>query len=352
MAGLLDKFVCVRIIQCWGMDLSLFQFDPDLTWAVFFLNADRTIYGRYGTRSSREAIKDISVDGFKKAMEGALEVHKGYPANKSSLVAKTGPAPRWKTPEKIPALPQKAVPADGTRANCIHCHAIGTGEILSLRKQKEAIADNLLWGYGKPDLLGLTLDVKERAKVQKVWPDSPAEKAGFRTGDEITHLDGQPVISIADVQWVLQNAKEPSQVRAKVNRDGKTVDLMLPLANGWRRGGDFTWRTTTWALRFRIAGMRLSNLPAAERKKQGLANDVVALRIDELAPGFVQDRNQAPAKIGLQKGDIIVAVDGKEDFVTESQFLAYLVQEKQPGDKVKLTTLRGGQKRELELPVQ
>ena len=43
---LLDEFVCVRIVQANTMDLHHFQFDFDLSFAVFFLDADLTIYGR------------------------------------------------------------------------------------------------------------------------------------------------------------------------------------------------------------------------------------------------------------------------------------------------------------------
>ena len=53
VADLMDRFVCVRLVQANAMDLTLFQFDYDLTFAAFFLNADRTIYGRYGSRSDR-----------------------------------------------------------------------------------------------------------------------------------------------------------------------------------------------------------------------------------------------------------------------------------------------------------
>ena len=74
---MLDKFVCVRIVQANGMDLTLFQFDYDLTWAAFFLNADRTIYGRYGTRSRSNRKDDVSLPGFTKAMTAALALHKG-----------------------------------------------------------------------------------------------------------------------------------------------------------------------------------------------------------------------------------------------------------------------------------
>jgi len=73
---LLAKFVCVRIVSTNGLDLSLFQFDTDQSFAVFMLNADRTIYGRFGTRSHRtEWIGDVSLKGLAKALEGALELH-------------------------------------------------------------------------------------------------------------------------------------------------------------------------------------------------------------------------------------------------------------------------------------
>src|SRR5438046_8742558 len=44
LAALLEKFVCVRLVQAYGMDLSLFQFDMDLNWAVVIMNGDRSIY--------------------------------------------------------------------------------------------------------------------------------------------------------------------------------------------------------------------------------------------------------------------------------------------------------------------
>ncbi|HEX2473349.1 MAG TPA: thioredoxin family protein, partial [Lacipirellulaceae bacterium] len=49
--ALLDKYVCVRVVQANGMDLQLFQFDYDQSFAAFIMNGDKSIYGRYGTRS-------------------------------------------------------------------------------------------------------------------------------------------------------------------------------------------------------------------------------------------------------------------------------------------------------------
>src|SRR5262249_30726926 len=85
---LLDEFVCVRIPQANAMDPSHFQFDFDLSFAVFFLNPDLTIYGRYGTRSDRPEEEDISLEGLRKAMAQALVMHRNFAAIKSSLAGK------------------------------------------------------------------------------------------------------------------------------------------------------------------------------------------------------------------------------------------------------------------------
>src|SRR4249920_2872557 len=45
------KFVCVRLIQANNLDLSVFQYDYDMSWSCMFLSADMTVLGRYGTRS-------------------------------------------------------------------------------------------------------------------------------------------------------------------------------------------------------------------------------------------------------------------------------------------------------------
>jgi len=96
---LLEKFVRVRIISTNGLDLSLFQFDTDQSFAVFLLNADGTIYGRYGTRSDqRHWTDDVSIEGLAKALDIAIELHKKYPANKTVLAAKRGPAPDFPVP--------------------------------------------------------------------------------------------------------------------------------------------------------------------------------------------------------------------------------------------------------------
>ncbi|MBI2949616.1 MAG: PDZ domain-containing protein [Verrucomicrobia bacterium] len=346
LADLLEKFVCVRVVQANGIDLSLCQFDYDLTWAVLFLNADRTIYGRYGTRASRELAKEISVEGFRKAMEGALDLHKNYPAIKETLAGKTGPAPQVKVPEAYPMLRKVGYtatvssrnPAGGNPGACIHCHQINNNVYRSYRGVSTPIPDHVLWAYPPPNVLGLELDVNERATVKAVAPGSPAAKDGFKAGDQILTLGGQAILSIADVQWVLhQSKKEPDQLNAGVKRSGVLESLTLHLAKGWRKQGDFSWRACNGIISLLPEGSH--DLTADEKKKLGLSPDAIAIQVLWNGRGF-------------QKNDVIVEVDGQRNGMTTSDFIAYTVQKKKPKEKIALAVLRAGQEHTMQVEVR
>jgi serine protease Do len=229
LAKLLDRYVCVRVVQGFGLDLSLFQFDWRQTWVVFLMNADRGIYGRYDAREANDAM------GLRKAMEGALELHEKWPANKEELAGKTGPAPRWKTPEEIPALQEKGKPRPVTSRNgCIHCHNILEGGTKSLEALKEPVPARDLAPYPVPQRVGIMLSTKDRATVSSVDRNSPAEKAGLREGDRIVRFGGQPILSWADVQWVLYLANDGDTIQMELDRGGMPVEATLTLPAGWR----------------------------------------------------------------------------------------------------------------------
>ena len=271
----MEQFVRVRIVQGNGMDLSLFQFDYDLTFAAFFMNSDKTIYGRFGTRAEyKNAAKDISIEGFKQALEAAVALHDGYPENKAVLAGKTGPEPIKKTPEAFPALLRYSATLDfDSRINqqCIHCHQIGEAQREIHWYDRKPIPDEVLYPFPMPNVLGLHFSPKHRAKISKIESGSAAEKDGFRRADEILTLDGQPIISVADVQWVLHRSQENTRVPATVDRHGEEVNLMLTLNSGWRKGTDISWRTTTGELRLVSLGrIVLKDLSDTERQRNGI----------------------------------------------------------------------------------
>jgi hypothetical protein len=335
----------VRVVQANSLDLATFQFDFGLTWAVMFMNADRTVYGRYGTRSALAKADDVTDAGFRKAALAALELHRGYPANKESLRGKTGPAPRFKLPRDYPTLarfPAKVDPAAGelNNATCVHCHDVHAAQAAVYRAAREAIPTELLWPYPMPDALGLALDPEERAGVRKVAPDSTAAKAGFKDGDEILRLGGQPIVSVADVQWVLHAASDGATLAAVVKRGGREEPLSLTLPAGWRRSGDTSWRQATWGY-FR-PDLQVTPLAEGERLKLGLAPGSIALRVGRVG---------APLEVaGFRTGDLIVGVgDRRAGIDSLSQILEHIGRSTRAGEKLPITVLRDGKESRLEV---
>ncbi|MCS6852795.1 MAG: PDZ domain-containing protein [Gemmataceae bacterium] len=352
---LMEKFVCVRLVSTNGLDLGLFQFDYDQSFAAFLLNADGTIYGRYGTRSHQTYWSDdVSVEGLVKALEKALALHAEYPKNKAALAGKRGPALEFPTPEKYPQLSGKYGPTldlDGKGIqSCIHCHQIGDAQKQLYRDRRQPMPEKVLFPYPHPKVLGLILDPRECATVLRVEKDSPAAKSGFQPGDVILTLQGQPILSIADVQWVLHQAGAASALKATVRRGPQTLDVSLRLPAGWRQREDLSWRVSTWALRrMALGGLVLETLPDAERPKLGLTGTGMALRVKQVGNW---GPHAAAQNAGFRQGDIVVAFDGRTDLPRETDVLAYALNNRKAGESVPVTVLRDGRKVELQLPMQ
>jgi len=354
---LLEQFVCVRIVSTNGLDLSLFQFDTDQSFAVFMLNADRTVYGRFGTRSHRtEWIGDVSLKGLAEALRGALELHGQWPASRAALVAKTGSAPQWASPEKMPGLRDKYTStlnySGEVAKSCIHCHQIGDAIRDDFRSRGEPIPQQVLNPYPHPRSLGLVLDPDTRATVRSVTPDSPAAEAGFRPGDKLLTLDSQPLLSIADVQWVLQQTPaDGGRLVATVQRGNAAVrNIEVNLPAGWRELDQIAWRASAWGLRrMATGGLLLEDVPADERGRNGIPETGMALRVRHVG----QYGPHAAAKnAGFREGDVLVSFDGRRDLLSDSAVLRYGTTQKQPGDKVLVEVIRGGQNQKLTLPMQ
>lgn len=342
---LLDQYVRVRVVSTNGLDLSTFQFDTDQSFAVFLLNPDGTVYGRFGTRSHRTNwVGDVSVEGLAKALEAGLELHRGYPANKASLAGKRGPAPAFPTPEAFPSLKGKYGPtlaaAGKVVPSCIHCHQIGDAARDLARAAGRPMPEELLTPYPHPKSLGLVLDPKEKATVKAVEPGSPAAAAGFRAGDILRTLDGQPLVSIADVQWVLHRAAPAGAVlRVNLTRAGKPAELTWRLAAGWRERDDPSWRVSAWGFR-RMATGGLLLEPTADGK---------ALRVGHVGE---YGEHAAAKRAGFRKDDVVVSFDGKTGLRREADMFRHALTARKPGEAVPVKVVRDGQTLDLSLPMQ
>ena len=354
MAKLLDQFVCVRLINANALDLSIFQFDYDLSFTTMFFNGDGTVYGRYGSWKHQKNSQESATAGYKKALEAALGIHRGYPANKAALATKQGLPTPFKTPTEIPSLAVRYKPEldwEGkVVGSCVHCHMIGSAYQTWYREKREPMPEQWLHPWPEPETVGLTLASEEIATVTAVAPGTPAASAGVLVGDEITSINGEPLVSIADLSWALHRSSSVSSLLLDVKRGGEAKSLKMDLPAGWRRKSDVTLRASIWPMRgMALGGLRIEPLPQTERQGLGLSGDDLALRVLNVGQ---YGMHAAARKTGFQKDDVVIEVDGLSNAMTECQIIDHLLETHFPGDKVKVVVLRGQARKEFQLPMQ
>lgn len=87
-------------------------------------------------------------------------------------------------------------------------------------------------GSGRP-LLGVSFDPANAngVAVQGVAPGGPAQKAGLRSGDTITHLAGESVADMQALVTVLNRFKPGQVLRVTVERSGETKEIRVKLGS-------------------------------------------------------------------------------------------------------------------------
>jgi serine protease Do len=345
-----DQFVSVRVVSNNGLDLNLFRIDPDQSFGAVIFSPEGKVLARYGTRSHRtEWEDDVSVEGFAATMEGALELFQKQDSIEVKLLGKQ-PAPmELNQPEKLPGLREKykSKLEEGPNLvkSCIHCHQVGEAiRNLAWDKSGELKEENLFI-YPNPKILGMILDPRTRTMVRRIVAGTPAAKAGVLPGDEIIELGGQAVVSTADIQWALNAVPaNGAELPLKINRRGKEVESTLVLSSGWRAIDDISWRASTWELRrVVLGGMMLKNPDGATSKA---AKTLEIGHVGRFAP---HDR---ALKAGLNPGDKIVSIDGREDWQRETDVIWHLLQNYSDGKPYDVVVEREGKKIAVKLTLK
>ncbi len=352
---LMDQFVLVRVINANDLDLSKFQFDYDLSFSTLFFNGDGTIYGRYGSWEHQRDSQNKATATFKSALEGALRIHAGYPENQASLAGKQGKPSRYKTPVAMPGL-QGKYSADlnwngQVVQSCVHCHQIGDVQRLEFRDSRQLMPLNLIYPHPAPETIGLTLDDRLPNRIANVAPNTAAAEAGLRPGDLLLALSGQPLISSADISWVLHHAPDANaELEAFVQRGQARANVNVPLPDDWRSHADISRRVGTWPMRaMAFGGIRFVELEDSERRRKGFSDDQLAL---EAAHVGQYNKHAAAKREGWQQGDLLIEVDGNTERLSESGLLGRLIRDHQPGTKVPVKVRRSNKTIDLRIPIQ
>lgn len=306
-----------------GINLDRYDFDYDLTWAAFFMNADEAIYGRFGGRDAESSETYVSLKGLRYALEQSLLAHRTQkePA-KPTIIDRTHIADNFSAAKRL-------------RDNaCIHCHQVYDFRRDDLQKEGKWRLDEV-WVYPMPANIGLALDVNQGNRIISVDDASPCYIAGIRAGDLLLAVNGINTSSFADVQYGLHRAPVEGRIPIHWQREGKIHRAEINLVPGWRRS-DISWR---WSLRGLdpVPGVRGEDLTNEEKNALGLKEAQLAFR----QGNFVSPEAE---QAGIKQNDVILGVDGKQLNMNARQFAAYIKLNYKVGDTVTFNILRAGKK--------
>lgn len=141
------------------------------------------------------------------------------------------------------------------------------------------------------------LDRPSGALISRVLPDSPAEKAGLKSGDIIMTFNGEDIEHSAELPYVVGQLKAGLEIQSKVYRDGKeqTISVMLE-----SRPNDPKVLAQAQQDQNRL-GMIVGEIPEEMAKRFDIESGVV---IEQIIGGTA-------ARNGLQQGDVITMLNGK-----------------------------------------
>jgi serine protease Do len=140
------------------------------------------------------------------------------------------------------------------------------------------------------------------AIVTQVEAGSPGEKAGLKTGDVITQINGKKVEDAGELQVVVGQASPGSSIKLGVERDGKSMTIPVTLeAMGARdKGAEESSANTQDKPRW---GIGLADLTPDMRDQMQAPSDLHGAVVERVMPGSPAD------DAGIQRGDIIVQVN-------------------------------------------
>jgi serine protease Do len=316
--------VRVRLTRIDPEDLNLFEFDYDLTFIVFFLDAQENVYARYGGRDAAGSDKRLSLEGLEYTMKAVLAMHQG---EEKRFAPKA-----QKTPRHLGDMVR--IPP-GNR--CLHCHQVK--QVLDAVEQRGGKwSRDSVWRYPPPANLGLDVEIDRGNVVKTITERSAAAQAGLQPGDLLQALNGVPIHSFGDAQLALDRAPATGTIEVAWQRDGESLKASIVLPKGWRQT-DISWRAS---MRNLIPAARLygDDLTTDKKKALGLGPKQLAFRQRDSLPAQARDA-------GIRPGDVIVGMDNRTLEMDVNGFLGYVRRHYLVGDKVTVNLYRDGRRMDV-----
>ena len=170
-----------------------------------------------------------------------------------------------------------------------------------------------------PDLAkALKLDRTTGALVGDVTAASPADKAGLKSGDVITQLNGQPIEDTSQLKLRVTETTPGSQVHLVVNRNGESKAFDVTLGSVPENKVAKASESNGEARREALGGVSVTDLDQNTRAELKIPQNVQGAVITQVAP------DSAAYEAGLRTGDVITElnrqpVKNAQDAVAETE---------------------------------
>ncbi len=326
----------MRITDMQGVDLNVYRFDWDLTFAALVMHEDGTIYHQYGNRNAEGAESHLSMASMESLLRGALTGHRDYDDSDRKRRERGAPL----TVESFPTMKRRI--DQGKAPECFHCHFINQG--IDEQAQESGTFDPIVaWRWPPGTIVGLDVDRDDQGVVDEVRKGSPAAKAGVAPGDRLVSLGGRSILTEGDVQWVLDGVPATGgRLPLVVRRGEREKRVTLKLGADWRVGSpDVLWRPTMWRLDPK-PGFGGPMLTPEQKAARGIDADVSAFRVNYIVTwGPNADTGRRVQAAGLRKNDVVLSVAGKNDFESPHHFHAWFRLTRTEGEPVPFEILRG-----------
>jgi serine protease Do len=143
----------------------------------------------------------------------------------------------------------------------------------------------------------------EGALVAKIEPNSPAAKAGLKTGDVVMEFDGKAIHQTSELPYVVGTTKPGKKVPVQILRNGKMKQIFVTVE---------TMQTEKVALNdsnesssFASLNIIVSDISDQQREQLGLSKDAGGVFVEQVKPG-------SAAKAGIHSGDVILKLQDQK----------------------------------------
>lgn len=168
------------------------------------------------------------------------------------------------------------------------------------------------------------------ALVAQVEPNSPAAKAGFKSGDIILDFNGHPVKRSGDLPPLVGSTAVGSVVPVEILRNGKHMTLRVKIGHLTEQQAKKLGEPSHGATGHGRLGISVEAIPHDQLKALGLNHEAVVIK--------AINPNGVAAQSGLQIGDIIL--DFNQQRITSTAQLDRLVREAPVGKPIPVLILR------------